>query len=195
MTFIIRERSGGASSGYISSGFFGGEHPHKLFPSSFNSTHSGNWLLGLTVGRILLLWLNKKIGERTALLLYAVVCIGYVSDCIPSSPTQKELSTHHCDFSATTHSCTCHAPRTPTATTTQPRTHRLVRPQPHRKRRCHLLRRCPHGPNVPHPRQPNQECHSASAPYGFNRLDCGSGAVRECDRAVCDRGVVCEVWD
>ncbi|EIM79256.1 MFS general substrate transporter [Stereum hirsutum FP-91666 SS1] len=54
VTYIIQERSGGASSGYISSGFFG----------------------GITAGRLILLWLNKKIGERTALFLYAILCIG-----------------------------------------------------------------------------------------------------------------------
>lgn len=53
VTFIIRERAGGPSSGYISSGFFG----------------------GLTVGRIALLWLNKRIGETRALTFYAIICI------------------------------------------------------------------------------------------------------------------------
>ncbi|VDB91298.1 unnamed protein product [Peniophora sp. CBMAI 1063] len=53
VTFIIRERAGGPSSGYISSGFFG----------------------GLTVGRVTLLWLNKRIGETRALTIYAILCI------------------------------------------------------------------------------------------------------------------------
>ncbi|KAI0669536.1 MFS general substrate transporter [Trametes maxima] len=47
-------RGGGASSGYISSGFFG----------------------GLTVGRIGLLWVNHKIGERRAVFLYGIIAIG-----------------------------------------------------------------------------------------------------------------------
>lgn len=38
VTFVIDERGGGASSGYITSGFFG----------------------GLTLGRLVLLWLNQK---------------------------------------------------------------------------------------------------------------------------------------
>ncbi|PPQ74073.1 hypothetical protein CVT24_012943 [Panaeolus cyanescens] len=54
VTFIIQERQGGPSSGYISSGFFG----------------------GLTVGRVLLLWVNKKIGERRVIYIYAVLSIG-----------------------------------------------------------------------------------------------------------------------
>ncbi|KAI0064407.1 MFS general substrate transporter [Artomyces pyxidatus] len=54
VTFVIRERQGGPSAGYISSGFFG----------------------GLTLGRIVLLWLNQKIGERRALFLYAAISIG-----------------------------------------------------------------------------------------------------------------------
>ena len=45
VTFIIEKRGGGPSSGYISTGFF----------------------LGLTLGRIALLWINQKVG--TALLL------------------------------------------------------------------------------------------------------------------------------
>jgi fucose permease len=55
VTYIIRERQGGPSSGYISSGFFG----------------------GLTLGRVALLWLNKRIGEARALVIYAILCIMY----------------------------------------------------------------------------------------------------------------------
>ncbi|KAJ7892857.1 major facilitator superfamily domain-containing protein [Mycena olivaceomarginata] len=53
-TYIIDVRGGGASSGYISSGFFG----------------------GIMVGRLVLLWLNKKVGEQRVLYLYAVLAIG-----------------------------------------------------------------------------------------------------------------------
>ncbi|KIY70509.1 MFS general substrate transporter [Cylindrobasidium torrendii FP15055 ss-10] len=53
VTFIINERSGGKSSGYISSGFFG----------------------GLTVGRLALIWVSKKIGERRVVFLYAFAAI------------------------------------------------------------------------------------------------------------------------
>ncbi|KAJ1311652.1 hypothetical protein OPQ81_010127 [Rhizoctonia solani] len=42
VTFVIEERGGGPSAGYISSGFFG----------------------GLMLGRVALLWVNEKIGER-----------------------------------------------------------------------------------------------------------------------------------
>ncbi|KAH9899243.1 MFS general substrate transporter [Cubamyces lactineus] len=54
VTYVIKERHGGASSGYISSGFFG----------------------GLTIGRIALLWLNKKIGEWRVIFLYVLICLG-----------------------------------------------------------------------------------------------------------------------
>ncbi|KAF9456410.1 major facilitator superfamily domain-containing protein [Collybia nuda] len=54
VTFIINVRGGGPSSGYISAGFFG----------------------GLMAGRVLLLWVNQKIGERRALFLYAILAIG-----------------------------------------------------------------------------------------------------------------------
>ncbi|KAG1800264.1 MFS general substrate transporter [Suillus plorans] len=53
VTYIIDVRGGGPSSGYTSSGFFG----------------------GLMVGRVALLWLNEKIGERLALFIYAVLAI------------------------------------------------------------------------------------------------------------------------
>ncbi|KAI0323777.1 MFS general substrate transporter [Cubamyces sp. BRFM 1775] len=54
VTYVIKERHGGANSGYISSGFFG----------------------GLTVGRIALLWLNKKVGEWRVIFLYVLICLG-----------------------------------------------------------------------------------------------------------------------
>ncbi|GLB45221.1 putative related to tetracycline resistance proteins [Lyophyllum shimeji] len=54
VTFIIRERNGGPSSGYISAGFFG----------------------GLMTGRVALLWVNEKIGERLAIFVYAFLAIG-----------------------------------------------------------------------------------------------------------------------
>lgn len=54
VTFIIQVRKGGPSSGYISSGFFG----------------------GLALGRVLLLWVNQKVGERRALFIYAFLAIG-----------------------------------------------------------------------------------------------------------------------
>ncbi|KAF8556039.1 MFS general substrate transporter [Imleria badia] len=54
VTYIIDVRGGGPSSGYISSGFFG----------------------GLMTGRVALLWLNQKVGERRVLFVYAVLAIG-----------------------------------------------------------------------------------------------------------------------
>jgi len=54
VTYIIQKRHGGPSSGYISSGFFG----------------------GLTLGRITLIWLNRKVGERRVLFIYAALAIG-----------------------------------------------------------------------------------------------------------------------
>ncbi|RPD57708.1 MFS general substrate transporter [Lentinus tigrinus ALCF2SS1-6] len=54
VTYVIDLRGGGPSSGYISSGFFG----------------------GLMVGRIVLLGVNKLVGERRAIFLYGILCIG-----------------------------------------------------------------------------------------------------------------------
>jgi fucose permease len=54
VTFIIDVRGGGPSSGYISAGFFG----------------------GLMIGRVALLWVNNKVGERRVLFVYAALAIG-----------------------------------------------------------------------------------------------------------------------
>ncbi|RXW14533.1 hypothetical protein EST38_g11321 [Candolleomyces aberdarensis] len=54
VTYIIEIRNGGPSSGYISSGFFG----------------------GLTLGRVLLLPVNKLVGERRVLFIYAILAFG-----------------------------------------------------------------------------------------------------------------------
>ncbi|PFH48669.1 hypothetical protein AMATHDRAFT_64867 [Amanita thiersii Skay4041] len=54
VTYVIQVRGGGPSSGYVSTGFFG----------------------GLTLGRVALLFVTKKLGEHRALLLYAVLAIG-----------------------------------------------------------------------------------------------------------------------
>ncbi|ESK84146.1 mfs transporter [Moniliophthora roreri MCA 2997] len=53
VTFIIEERDGGHSAGYISSGFFG----------------------GLTIGRLALWWINKKVGEYTVIFFYTILAI------------------------------------------------------------------------------------------------------------------------
>ncbi|KAJ7478671.1 major facilitator superfamily domain-containing protein [Mycena galericulata] len=53
VSFMINVRGGGPSAGYISAGFFG----------------------GLTLGCIVLLPLNKKIGERRAVYLYGLIAI------------------------------------------------------------------------------------------------------------------------
>ncbi|KAF9021400.1 MFS general substrate transporter [Hymenopellis radicata] len=54
VTFIISERGGGPSAGYISSGFFGGR--------------SYRWPLALV-------WFSKKVGEHRVVFLYAVLII------------------------------------------------------------------------------------------------------------------------
>ncbi|KAI0367661.1 MFS general substrate transporter [Pilatotrama ljubarskyi] len=53
VTYVQEKRHGSANSGYISSGFFA----------------------GLMLGRLVLMWLNRKIGERRALFLYALLAI------------------------------------------------------------------------------------------------------------------------
>ncbi|KAF8474505.1 MFS general substrate transporter [Russula ochroleuca] len=54
VTYMIHVRHGGPSSGYISTGFFG----------------------GLTVGRVAFLWVNNKLGERLAIFIYVFLAIG-----------------------------------------------------------------------------------------------------------------------
>ncbi|KAA1472114.1 MFS general substrate transporter [Dentipellis sp. KUC8613] len=54
VTYVRQVRGGGASSGYISAGFFG----------------------GLMVGRVALLWVNKAVGERLVIFFYVLLAIG-----------------------------------------------------------------------------------------------------------------------
>ncbi|KIY70492.1 MFS general substrate transporter [Cylindrobasidium torrendii FP15055 ss-10] len=53
VTFIISERGGGKSAGYISSGFFG----------------------GVTVGRLVLIGVSRRIGEHRVVFIYASIAI------------------------------------------------------------------------------------------------------------------------
>ncbi|OCH87236.1 MFS general substrate transporter [Obba rivulosa] len=53
VTFVQQKRGGGASAGYISSGFYA----------------------GLMLGRITLMWFSRKIGERNVMYLYALLAI------------------------------------------------------------------------------------------------------------------------
>ncbi|KAL5634138.1 hypothetical protein ACGC1H_006088 [Rhizoctonia solani] len=54
VTFVVEERGGRFSAGYISSGFYG----------------------GLMLGRIGLIWLNQKVGERRVIYAYLLLAIG-----------------------------------------------------------------------------------------------------------------------
>lgn len=59
VTYIIDERGGGPSAGYIASGFWGGkQRVHIMY---FTSNEDS----GLTVGRLALLWVNKKVYNRS----------------------------------------------------------------------------------------------------------------------------------
>lgn len=59
VTYMIHVRHGGPSSGYISTGFFGGKHAIiNVNKSNSNRTR------GLTVGRVAFLWVNKKVSLR-----------------------------------------------------------------------------------------------------------------------------------
>ncbi|QRV93944.1 major facilitator superfamily transporter [Ceratobasidium sp. AG-Ba] len=53
VTFLIDTRGGGASSGYVSSGFFA----------------------GLMLGRLALIWVNHKVGERRVIYLYSALIV------------------------------------------------------------------------------------------------------------------------
>ncbi|KAG8773969.1 hypothetical protein FRC12_002212 [Ceratobasidium sp. 428] len=53
VTFLIDKRGGGASAGYVSSGFFA----------------------GLMLGRLALIWVNQKVGERRVVYLYSALII------------------------------------------------------------------------------------------------------------------------
>ncbi|CAE6455005.1 unnamed protein product [Rhizoctonia solani] len=54
VTFVVEERGGRTTAGYISSGFYG----------------------GLMLGRISLIWLNQKVGEQQVVYVYLLLAIG-----------------------------------------------------------------------------------------------------------------------
>ena len=112
VTYIIEERHGGPSSGYISSGFFG----------------------GLTLGRVALLPINKWIGERRALYIYALLSLGYVYVFLPL-----------CDIGPETD-----------ATVPQPRVCDLVCPVACRQRHYGILHWYAFGAHVSHCDEPSR---------------------------------------
>ena len=61
VSFLIDVRHGGPSSGYVSAGFFG----------------------GLMLGRVLLLWVTKVVGEQRVLYLYSFIVMGLASKFYP----------------------------------------------------------------------------------------------------------------
>ncbi|KAJ7165532.1 major facilitator superfamily domain-containing protein [Mycena crocata] len=75
VSYMITVRGGGPSSGYISAGFFGG------WLSVWSPIHLTTLNLyvsrvaGLTLGRLILLPVNKKIGERRVVYIYGVLAI------------------------------------------------------------------------------------------------------------------------
>ena len=60
VTYILEKRGGSASSGYISSGFFGGEYTAASAQAG-TIPHS---LAGIMLGRFVLLWLNRKVSQK-----------------------------------------------------------------------------------------------------------------------------------
>ena len=54
VNYIMKRTGGGPSSGYVSTGFFG----------------------GLALGRMILLWVTKKVGQRRVVFLYSAIAIG-----------------------------------------------------------------------------------------------------------------------
>ncbi|KAJ6483841.1 major facilitator superfamily domain-containing protein [Mycena vitilis] len=73
VSFMIAVRGGGPSAGYISAGFFGGKRLQTwtyIFAHIHCSLDSG-----LTLGRIVLLPVNKKIGESRVVYIYGLLAI------------------------------------------------------------------------------------------------------------------------
>ena len=58
VTFLMIVREGGPSSGYVSTGFFGGKH---LMISMFPRVELLFFPLGLTLGRVILVEVTKKV--------------------------------------------------------------------------------------------------------------------------------------
>ena len=70
----MKRTGGGPSSGYVSTGFFGGKDLCSLFCEAVAEVRPS----GLALGRVLLLWVTKTVGERRAVFLYCAIAIGCV---------------------------------------------------------------------------------------------------------------------
>jgi fucose permease len=70
VSYIIDVRGGGPSSGYISSGFWG----------------------GLALGRVGLIWLNRLLGDRSAVFLYGILIIAYEKHFALSPNADRDLA-------------------------------------------------------------------------------------------------------
>ncbi|GAB1523066.1 hypothetical protein RhiTH_006195 [Rhizoctonia solani] len=68
VTFLIENRGGGSSSGYVSR--------YACVPKSGAVLLSQFETSGLMLGRLVLLWVNQKLGERRAVYLYSCLIIG-----------------------------------------------------------------------------------------------------------------------
>ncbi|KAG8732843.1 hypothetical protein FRC10_000575 [Ceratobasidium sp. 414] len=71
VTFLIDTRGGGASAGYVSSGFFAGNDSIAVSSPLLNY-HS---IQGLMLGRLALIWVNHKVGERRVVYIYSALII------------------------------------------------------------------------------------------------------------------------
>ncbi len=58
VTYILEERHGSSSSGYIASGFFGGGYCSR---ATLRAQRTYDPRLGLMLGRVSLMWLNKMV--------------------------------------------------------------------------------------------------------------------------------------
>ncbi|KAG8710478.1 hypothetical protein FRC09_000122 [Ceratobasidium sp. 395] len=75
VTFVIEERGGGPSAGYISRQVLITEALALTYLSNLSNAVVSS-AVSLMLGRVVLLWVNEKVGERRVIYLYSVLAIG-----------------------------------------------------------------------------------------------------------------------
>ncbi|EJD07346.1 MFS general substrate transporter [Fomitiporia mediterranea MF3/22] len=72
ISYLQKHRGGGSSSGYVSTGFFGGTFFFLVQESIIRSVLAE----GLTLGRVLLVWVDEKVGEHLIIYIYILAALG-----------------------------------------------------------------------------------------------------------------------
>lgn len=159
VTFVINERHGGSSSGYITSGFFG----------------------GLTVGRVVLLWVNKRVSYQYPFLFPLHLARAFSTSCKYDVDTSSFYFILRSANGVLSGSTSSFASRTSTfllfvmvlTYSLQTSDNDLVRPFANRERRCGCFHWTPSRSHLPNHHHHCRAPRPALASHGNGWLDRG----------------------